>query len=268
MWSFKASMSSLLALSSSSLALKGRGACQHPTQNPLQGCPQGTLLVGPNEKFCSIQDAVLSLPNNTDPYTILVLPGEYREQVNVTRPGPLTLLGQTRHPNDRSKNTVNVVWSNATGTDTTGSYDNAYTSTLTVAPTLNASLTGTGPQGDSVPPGTPFGNTNFRAYNLNFINDYLPYAAGPALALSTSYANTGFYYSRFLSYQDTVYVGKLGNSYMYECEIGGEVDFFYGFGTLWVTDSLVSLRGCGGGVSKTSSSTGTTSSPPTHFRTP
>ena len=94
--------------------------------------------------------------------------------------------------------------SNATGTDETGNYDNAYTSTLTIAPTFNSSLTGSGPTGNTVPPGTPFGNINFRTYNLNFINDYRPYSAGPALALSMSYANGGFYYTQFLSYQDTV----------------------------------------------------------------
>ena len=45
-----------------------------------------------------------------------------------------------------------------------------------------------------------------------------------------------------------VYVGKLGNAYMYESEVAGQTDFFYGFGTCWITDSLVSLRGCGGGI--------------------
>ena len=181
-----------------------RGECQYPTQNPLQGCPQGTLLVGAGQKFTSIQSAVLSIPNNTVPYYILVLPGNYTEQVNVTRPGPLTLLAQTKYPNDNTKNSVNVIWHNATGTASTGSYDNAYTSTLTIAPTFNSSLTGSGPTGNQVPAGTPFGNTDFRAYNLNFINDYLPYSAGPSLALSVSYANAGFYYCGFYSYQDTV----------------------------------------------------------------
>lgn len=191
-------------LFSSSVSALNRAACQAPTRNPLSGCPRGTLLVGPSAEFTSIQSAVLSLPINTTPYTILVLPGNYTEQVNVTRPGPLTLLGQTSSPNEWSKNTVNVIWHNATGTATTGTYDNLYTSTLTIAPTLNSSATGSGPDGNPVPPGTPFGNTNFRTYNLNFINDYLPYAAGPSLALSVSYANAGFYYTQFLSYQDTV----------------------------------------------------------------
>jgi len=35
---------------------------------------------------------------------------------------------------------------------------------------------------------------------------------------------------------------------MYGCIIGGQTDFFYGFGTLWVDRSQVQLRGCGGGI--------------------
>lgn len=214
-----------LLLSLATATSFSRALCQHPTRDPLQGCPPHTLLVGPDAPFTSIQSAILSLANSTHPAYILILPGTYTEQLNITRPGPLTLLSQTSHPNNAAHNTVNIVWHNATGTASTGSYDNAYTSVLTVAPTLNASLTGSGPTGFAVPEGTPFGNMNFRTYNLNFVNDYLPYSAGPSLAVGVSYANAGFYYSQFLSYQDTVYVGKLGNAYMYGCIVGGQTDF-------------------------------------------
>jgi len=193
----------LLCLVSPSLA-SSRKSCQALTKDPLSGCPQGTLMVGPGSEYPTIQSAILSLPHDNSSHTILVLPGNYTEQVNITRPGPVTLLGQTSHPTLDSKNTVNVIWHNATGTASTGSYDNLYTSTLTIAPTQNSSATGSGPDGNPVPANTPFGNTNFRAYNLNFINDYLPYSAGPSLALSVSYANAGFYYCGFYSYQDTV----------------------------------------------------------------
>ena len=201
----KASLLSGLLWASTSSALSfNRTWCQYPTADPLEGCPNGTLLVGSNQTFKSVQSVILSLPKNDASYTILVLPGEYTEQINVTRHGPVTILGQTLKPNNASANLVNIIWHNATGTATTGTYDNAYTSTLTIAPTLNSSLTGSGPTGNAVPADTPFGNENFRAYNLNFINAYLPYSAGPSLALSMSYANAGFYYSQFLSYQDTV----------------------------------------------------------------
>jgi pectin methylesterase-like acyl-CoA thioesterase len=239
------------------LSKKDRLACQKATHDPLKGCPKHTSLVDAGAAknltktknvFSSIQSAVLSLPHDNSTQYILILPGQYTEQVNVTRPGPLYLLGQTNDAVSLAKNTVEVIWHNATGTATTGSYDNAWTSTLTIAPTFNSSTTGAGPTGNPVPENTPFGNFDFRAYNLNFTNDYLPYSAGPSLALSTSYANTGFYHCSFKSYQDTVYVGKLANSYMSKCEIAGQTDFLYGFGTLWIEDSDLLMRSCGGGI--------------------
>lgn len=176
-----------------------RPACQSPSRNPLDGCPHGTLLVGPSAHYTTIQSAAASLPNDTSAATILIFPGNYTEQINVTRAGPTYLLGQTRNIKDQSANTVNVIWAAVAGTG-----DNAYTSTLTVAPNLNAALTESGPTGFVVPPNTPFGTTDFRAYNLNFINDFAPYSDGPSFALSMGYSNTGFYYCGFFSYQDTV----------------------------------------------------------------
>ena len=124
-----------------------RKACQYPSRNPLDGCPKDTLLVGPGQKYTTVQSAVLSLPNDTIPHNILILPGNYTEQVNVTRPGPVYLFGQTKFPNDQSKNVVSIIWRNATGAAVNSTIDNAYTSTLTVAPTFNSSKTGTGPTG-------------------------------------------------------------------------------------------------------------------------
>jgi hypothetical protein len=124
-----------------------RKACQYPSKNPLDGCPKNTLLVGPGQKYATVQSAVLSLPNDTAAHHILILPGNYTEQVNVTRPGPVYLFGQTRFPNDQSRNSVNIIWRNATGAGVNSTIDNAYTSTLTVAPTFNSSTTGSGPSG-------------------------------------------------------------------------------------------------------------------------
>lgn len=222
---------------------ESRQQCQSPTAEPLDGCPPGTLLVGPNTDYTTIQSAIQSFPDDTSPRTILILPGIYEEQVNVTRAGPLTLLGQTRSSSDLSANTVEIFWRAVAGTG-----DNAYTAVLTVAPDLNASLTGSGPTGLPVPADQPFGNTDFRAYNLNFTNDYLPYSAGPSLTLSTGYANSGFYHCSFASYQDTIYIGKNASTYISHSSIAGQTDFLYGFGTLWVTDSTLLLRGCGGGI--------------------
>lgn len=208
---------------SASHAQFNRIACQAPTPNPLDGCPQGTVLVGPTAQYKTVQSAVQSLPNDTSTQYILILPGNYTEQVNVTRSSPVYLLGQTSGPKDNTKNQVSVYWQAVAGTG-----DNAYTAVLTVAPDLNADLTGSGPTGFAVPPNTPFGNTDFRAYNIDFINDAFPYSAGPSLALSMGYANAGFYYCGFYSYQDTIYVGKIGSAYFYKSAIAGQTDFFYG----------------------------------------
>lgn len=126
-----------------------RRACQYPSQNPLEGCPKDTVLVGQDQKFTTIQSAVLSLPNDTSSQYILISTGNYTEQVNVTRPGPVYLFGRTEYPNDQSKNTVSIIWRNATGAEVNSTLDNAYTSTLTVAPTFNSSKTGSGPTGTS-----------------------------------------------------------------------------------------------------------------------
>ena len=159
-----------------------RAACQYPSSDPLDDCPTGTVFVGPSSNYTTIQAAVRSLPNDTTAHTILVASGNYTEQVNVTRLGPVTLLGQTAAPNDRTQNTVRVYWAAVAGPS-----DNARTSTLTVGPA-----------------GAPYASTDFRAYNLDFINDYAPYSDTPSLAIDVNHANASFYYTGFYSYQDTV----------------------------------------------------------------
>lgn len=180
----------------------------------ISACPDHTLIVSNdssnalngnhnNPTFTSIQSAILSLPHDNSSATILVRSGDYTEQLNITRPGPVTLLGETKSPLDASKNQVTVYWSPAN--ETPPFADNAFTSVLTVAPTQNASLTGAGPQGWPVPADTPYGNTNFRVYNIDFRNTFSDHPVNrPMLAVSVSYANAGFYYSGFYSIQDTV----------------------------------------------------------------
>jgi hypothetical protein len=191
-------------------------ACQKKTRNPLDGCPSGTVYVSQTDKkagFQTIQGAISSFPNNTTPYVILIAPGIYTEQLNVTRRGPLTLLGVSDRPslkesyanidyNSTPANDVQVYWNSANHDAIFP--DNVYTGVLTVGPNLNATLTGSGPTGFPVPEDTPFGCTDFRAYNIDFRNEYTPYANGPAHAVGVSRANAGFYSCGFYSWQDTV----------------------------------------------------------------
>ncbi|KAL3432823.1 pectin lyase fold/virulence factor [Aspergillus tetrazonus] len=220
-------------------------------QRSRKACPEGTLVVSasdPKADFSTVQAAIESLPHDNSSQTILILAGTYTEQVNVTRPGPVTLLGQTDHVTDASKNQVTINWAQANHDSTGQSVDNVFGSVLTVAPTLNASYTGSGPTGFPVPEDTPFGSVDFRAYNIDFTNTWADYSDGPAHALSFSRANGGFYYCGFYSYQDTVYVGKLGNAYFHKSIIAGQTDFIYGFGTAWIQSSDILLRNCGGGI--------------------
>ncbi|KAF3124349.1 hypothetical protein TWF225_004029 [Orbilia oligospora] len=229
-------------------------ACQIPSNDPMAHCPQSAVLVDPSMTHISndyptyptIQQAIDSIPNNNRRYTILVMAGTYHEQLNVTRAAPLSIIGQTYDPLDHSKNLVTVI--GGTANYNSRYTDNAFTSTLTVAPNLNASLTGSGPTGFAVPEGTPFGNIDFRVYNINFRNTEFDISNGPALAISVSRANAGLYYCGFYSYQDTVYIGKLGNAYFFQNEIAGQTDFLYGFGTAYISNSKLLMRSCGGGV--------------------
>lgn len=250
---FRMFRSSLLAaLTASVLPLATCGPsqtyaeCQSITEDPLSGCPDGTIFVSQNDtraSFQSIQDAILSIPNDTDAYWILIGAGIYTEQLNVTRQGPLTLLGQSDSPTngesysdvsgynttDQARaNQVQIYWNAANNNSRFA--DNVYTGvcrcslrrersppsipaapanhrgryTVTVGPTLNATLTGSGPTGFAVPDDTPFGCSDFRAYNIDFRNEEFPYSNGPAHALGVSRANAGFYSCGFYSWQDTV----------------------------------------------------------------
>ncbi|KAJ6085516.1 hypothetical protein N7499_005145 [Penicillium canescens] len=242
------SQTSAAALQSESHKISTLRRCQTTGKN----CPAGTITVSQTSKeattYNTIQSAINALPNNTTPQTILIKTGTYNEQLNITRAGPITFLGETTNPKDATANRVRITWAAANKDSTGQSVDNVYSSVLVVAPTLESSLTGSGTTGYPVPDDTPFGNTDFRVYNVDFVNEWSDYSDGPAHALSLSRANGGFYYCGFFSYQDTVYVGKLGNAYFYKSIIAGQTDFLYGFGTAWIQSSSIQLRGCGGGI--------------------
>lgn len=268
--------------------------CQRHTLQPTEGCPPNTIYVAQDDqraRFHTIQAAIDSLGNATAPGHILVAPGNYTEQLNVTRQAPLHLIGMSSRPwsgelysninvSTSAQNDVQVWWNSANHNAIFT--DNVFTGVLTVGPTLNATLTGSGPTGFPVPGDTPFGCADFRAYNIDFRNEFAPYSDGPAHALGVSRANAGFYSCGFYSWQDTVgafqniivrscvptsthwlsliwslctncsfgqvYIGKVGNAFFYDSIIAGQTDFLYGFGTAYIEQSTLSLRSCGGGI--------------------
>lgn len=197
------------AVTAAALSYNAREKCQVTGH-----CPPNTIIVGNGTKahFPTLQSAISSLPDTNERATILLQPGIYTEQVNVTRSGPITILGQTSSPRDASRNSVTLTWAAANKDSTGQAVDNVFSSVLVVAPTLNSSLTGSGTTGFDVPDDTPFGNMDFRVYNVDFTNTWAEFSDGPAHAISFSRANGGFYYCGFYSYQDTVCLLHPGQS--------------------------------------------------------
>ncbi|KAF9483363.1 pectin lyase-like protein [Pholiota conissans] len=228
--------------------------------SPLVGCPPETIFVSQdvNDKharFHSVQDAVLSLPELSSA-TILIAEGEYNETINVTRKGPLTMLGQlptsaldsiNRPFANRSdvplKQNLVKIWNNQfvhTG------MDDATSAVLLVAPSFNASLIGAGPTGAPLQP--LFGNTDFKAYNIDFENRAANFSISQALVTDISYANASFYGCSFASFQDTWYTGRNGSTYVVDSIIYGQTDYLFGFGTAWFQNVVLANRACGGGI--------------------
>jgi pectin methylesterase-like acyl-CoA thioesterase len=161
-------------------------------QNPLEGCPAGTVYVSAVDKkarYQSVQAAIDSVAQKKEA-TILIGSGVYHEVINITSPGSLTLLGQTSQPGNWSANLVTIWNSSAIPMLPTGA-DDADTVTFTVAPSRAAALIGAGFYGAPIVNNT-FGSPDFKAYNLNVENRYANYSAGQALALGVSYANASF----------------------------------------------------------------------------
>nr|XP_018261327.1 uncharacterized protein I303_05764 [Kwoniella dejecticola CBS 10117]OBR83485.1 hypothetical protein I303_05764 [Kwoniella dejecticola CBS 10117] len=245
----------LLAAVASTLPVLGNtyGDCQRPKAQgtQLQGCPNGTLYVSqtdPQAEYGTIQDAVESLADDDSTQYILVGSGNYHEVVNVTRKGPLTIMGMTSSPSDYTANTVFLFNSSYINqTSQTASQDNADAVVLTVSPSRNASLVGAGPTGAPLQP--LFGNSDFRMYNVDIANRaYTAGDTGPSAALFVSYANASFYECTFSSYQDTLYVGRNGSAVFVGGEVVGTTDFIYGFGTAYFENTTLSSRNTGGGL--------------------
>jgi len=116
--------------------------------------------------------------------------------------------------------------------------DDATSAVLTVSPSVAGSLIGAGPTGAPLQP--LFGNTDFKAYNIDFQNRAvrLPltqtsqlctfiqanFAISQALVTDISYANASFYGCTFASYQDTWYTGRNASTYVLGGTIFGQTD--------------------------------------------
>ncbi|KAH7098326.1 pectin lyase fold/virulence factor [Auriculariales sp. MPI-PUGE-AT-0066] len=237
------------------------GLCQYlqgplKSLNILAGCPPGTLFVSaqhPAARFRTVGAALEALPDDLTPCWLLIDAGEYEETLNISRKGPITLLGATSTllPHDHTANLVtifNKLFMNQTTQDH-NLQDNADISVLNVAPNKYAAWTGLGFFGATpVPIPDEFGTKDFRVYNVNLENRAVNHPVGPALALNLGYVRASFYGCALRSWQDTIFIGKNASAYFVNSQILGQTDFIYGYGTAWFANSTMGLRGPGGYV--------------------
>lgn len=158
--------------------------------------PAGCITVP--DDFPTIQAAVSSLSTvGASPQCIFIQPGTYREQVLVpSRAAQLTVYGYTEDDTSYVGNTVHVVQSKAANQG----YSNDETGTLRVKA------------------------DGFRLYNVDVENSFGE--GSQAIALS-AYADSGYYGSRFIGYQDTVLANE-GYQIYVNSEITGATDYIFG----------------------------------------
>jgi hypothetical protein len=162
--------------------------------------PSATLTVSQSAGACeygNVSAAIADIPNDSKPYTILIGPGIYNEQISITRNGKITLRGATNSTRDYTQNQVTIQ-------------------------TSNGVLTSAG-QNEQTP--VIFGkkandNSGLAVYNINFANVYPQTKNTAALAADFYGANIAAYGCSFTGFQDTLLANK-GTQVFSNCYIEG-----------------------------------------------
>jgi hypothetical protein len=162
--------------------------------------PSATLTVSQSAGACeygNVSAAIAAIPNDSKPYTILIGPGIYNEQISITRNGKITLRGATNSTRDYTQNQVTIQ-------------------------TSNGVLTSAG-QNEQTP--VIFGkkandNSGLAVYNINFANVYPQTKNTAALAADFYGANIAAYGCSFTGFQDTLLANK-GTQVFSNCYIEG-----------------------------------------------
>ncbi|KAJ6585567.1 carbohydrate esterase family 8 protein [Mycena capillaripes] len=167
--------------------------------------PPGAVIVKPTTKvageFSDLGEAVNSLPADNTSQVVFVYPGTYVGQVNISRAGPVTIMGYTKNSFDFSHNTVTLIHNASLAT---GAGSDDLTGTLRVL------------------------SNNVSLYNLDIRNNFgVAFSNGQAIALSNQGDQIGVYACRLYSYQDTLYT-NVGNHVFLKSYIEGAVDFIFG----------------------------------------
>ncbi|KAJ7643542.1 pectin lyase fold/virulence factor [Roridomyces roridus] len=186
--------------------------------------PTGSVIVRPDAQpamgeFSNLGDAVNALPADSSSQVVFVYPGLYVGQVNVSRPGPVTIMGFTPNPLDFTNNTVVLVHNASLAT---GALSDDLTGTLRLL------------------------SNNISLYNLDIRNDFgVALTNGQAIALSVQADQVGVYGCRLFSYQDTLYT-NVGNNVFLRSYIEGAVDFIFGRHSIaYFEGNTIASRGAG-----------------------
>jgi pectinesterase len=183
----------------------------HIRTEPLAGPPalqrvaNAIVAADGSAQFRTVQEAVNAAPQNSSidrPWIIYIRAGRYRELVYIQREKRfLALIGE-----DAGKTTI--------------TYD------------LHASMTGLDgkPIGTFRTPTVTVDADDFTAENLTFENG--AGAVGQALALRVDGDRAVFRNSRFLGWQDTIFLNR-GRHYFEDSMIAGHVDFIFGGATAY-----------------------------------
>lgn len=230
-----AQVSSASAVSSASPAASVSGSVSSTCATPT---PSATLVVSQSAtdcKYANISAAISALPNDNQPYTIMIEAGQYNEQISITRNGKVTLIGESDGPEDYSQNKVTIQFSRG---ELTSAGKNEQT------PVLNVKKTGSSP--------------DFAVYNIDFVNTYPQTPNTAALAADYYGNNFAAYGCSFVGFQDTLLANKgvqvFANSY-----IEGSIDFIWGFSTAYFYRSVISSNTKGAYIAAQGRVAGTTS---------
>lgn len=177
--------------------------------------PAGAITVGKNGegKYTTINQALADTSSNI----IYVYPGNYTEQVSISRSG-LTIYGQTSSKLSYSSNTVTISGNKYAGA--AGSNDASGTVRILA--------------------------TGVKLYNLNIENTFgKPIDQAQAIALSVQAGTFACYACQLRGYQDTL-LANVGTQFYGKCLIQGSVDFIFGqTASIWITGGTINTVGSG-----------------------
>jgi len=184
--------------------------------------PTGAVIVRAgtttNGEFADVGSAINSLPSDSSAQTVFIFPGTYQGQVNISRSGPVKILGYTTDVMDFNQNTA--VLTHSASLQTSSSDD----------------LTGT----------LRIHSNNVALYNIDIRNDFgVAKTNGQAIALSNYGSMVGTYACRLYSYQDTL-LAEQGTQVYLKSYIEGAVDFIFGQkGQAFFQGNTIASKGAG-----------------------